>query len=312
MSSPSFPEFTLGQPVAFGRVTLVPLFPAPGAAPASALDYELASDAIAAGHLSVTEISEGGSVPNLQVENQGTRPVLFIDGEELQGAKQNRILNTTVLVAAHSKTTIPVSCVEQGRWRYSKRSFESAGLYASASLREKLRKSTTRALRAGLGAHSDQGEVWSEVQNKMALLQTSSPTMAMADAYSSIVPRLEEFTEKLKYVEGAIGLAIAVGSKVISLDAFDRPETARKVWNRLLRSVAFDAIATEGSATADAPQSVDVTAALSSLKSSPWHAVPTVGLGQELRAESPDGLTAAALTFNLALIHGSALSQQPG
>ena len=35
------------------------------------------------------------------------------NGEELVGAKQDRILNTTILVASHSTIVIPVSCVEQ-------------------------------------------------------------------------------------------------------------------------------------------------------------------------------------------------------
>ena len=59
---------------------------------------------------------KGGSVPDLLVENRGDVRVLFLEGEELIGAKQNRILNTSVLVAAHTKVKIPVSCVERGRW----------------------------------------------------------------------------------------------------------------------------------------------------------------------------------------------------
>jgi hypothetical protein len=63
-------------------------------------------------------VSEGGDVPTLRLTSAADRPVLLLDGEELIGAKQNRVLNTTVLVAAHSRLTIPVSCVEQGRWAY--------------------------------------------------------------------------------------------------------------------------------------------------------------------------------------------------
>jgi hypothetical protein len=57
-------------------------------------------------------------VPDLAVESKGNVRLLFIEGEELVGAKQNRILNTSVLIAAHTKPKIPVSCVEQGRCGY--------------------------------------------------------------------------------------------------------------------------------------------------------------------------------------------------
>ncbi len=72
------------------------------------LDAALATDA-----LSITEISEGGSVPELKVNNKSDHKILLLDGEELVGAKQNRVLNTTILIAPNSETNIPVSCVEQ-------------------------------------------------------------------------------------------------------------------------------------------------------------------------------------------------------
>lgn len=48
----------------------------------------------------MTEVSEAGSVPSLRVVNKGERAVFLLDSEELVGAKQNRILNTSVLIAA--------------------------------------------------------------------------------------------------------------------------------------------------------------------------------------------------------------------
>jgi hypothetical protein len=71
-------------------------------------------------------------VPTLRLTSAADRPVLLLDGEELIGAKQNRVLNTIVL-AAHSKLTIPVSCVEQGRGAYKSARFAAgdASLYAS-------------------------------------------------------------------------------------------------------------------------------------------------------------------------------------
>src|SRR5256885_7264429 len=63
--------------------------------------------------------------------------VLLYDGEELLGAKQNRILNVTVLVAAQSKTVIPVSCVEEGRWSARSSFFSSARHAAYPELRRR-------------------------------------------------------------------------------------------------------------------------------------------------------------------------------
>ena len=62
-------------------------------------------------------------MPELTVENRADLPVLIVDGEELVGAKQNRVANLTMLLPAEKTTIIPVSCVEAGRWSYSRRDF---------------------------------------------------------------------------------------------------------------------------------------------------------------------------------------------
>src|SRR5258707_383747 len=77
----------------------------------------------------------------LMVRNRSERLVLFLEGQELKGAKQNRILNSSVLIAAGNDARIPVSCVEQGRWHYRSRHFGSTGHYASPKLRTVLRSS---------------------------------------------------------------------------------------------------------------------------------------------------------------------------
>jgi hypothetical protein len=75
----------------------------------------------------VTEVTGEGRVPELAFENTSTEKILLVDGDELVGAKQNRILNLTILVGVGQKILIPVSCVEQGRWSYRTRDFRSAG-----------------------------------------------------------------------------------------------------------------------------------------------------------------------------------------
>ena len=105
-----------------------------------------------------------GSVPELVVENPLDEHVLLYDGEELIGAKQNRILNLTVLVAAGSRTPIPVSCVEAGRWHRRSASFAAASHTAGPEIR--MRKAValgTNALARG-GAQAD---VWDAIAEQV-------------------------------------------------------------------------------------------------------------------------------------------------
>ncbi len=78
-----------------------------------AVDYLTLDEALKTEGLTITETSESGNVPELLLENNGDTSVLLLDSEELVGAKQNRILNLTILVAAHSKLNIPVSCANR-------------------------------------------------------------------------------------------------------------------------------------------------------------------------------------------------------
>src|SRR5438309_494387 len=162
----TLPEVRVGDPIRHEALTVFPLF----SPPAETVEYLLSDEAIGAGSVTVEEVSEGGSVPHLLVNNTGDSRVLFLEGEELRGAKQNRVLNTSVLVAAHSKTPIPVSCVEQGRWRYRTKSFSSGGSHSSSKLRRHLKESVARSLKAGQGHTSDQGVVWAEVSRQMDAL----------------------------------------------------------------------------------------------------------------------------------------------
>jgi hypothetical protein len=192
----TIPQLRVGKPVCHERLTLYPLFSTESPPPAG---YLLSDEALAAGTAVVEEITEGGSVPHLAVNVTAPDPVLFLEGEELRGAKQNRVLNTSVLVPGKTKTVVPVSCVERGRWRYASKSFGSAGTHASPKLRKILKESAGRSAREGRGHGSDQGAVWAEVDRQMEVVGAASATAAMADTYESQRGKLDEYRTKLTY-----------------------------------------------------------------------------------------------------------------
>ena len=112
-----------GEAQTYKNIAILPLIaPADGA-----FQYRTLGEALATWDIAITEVSAAGSVPELMVVNRGNKPVLLIDGEELAGAKQNRVLNTSILIKEVSETKIPVSCTEQGRWSYASKAFSESG-----------------------------------------------------------------------------------------------------------------------------------------------------------------------------------------
>jgi len=299
----AFPEIRVGEPVRYESLAVFPLF----APSSSEVDYQLSHEALGTEAVTVKEVSEAGSVPDLLVENRGDVRVLFIEGEELVGAKQNRILNSSVLVAARSTTKIPVSCVEQGRWRFRTAHFASGGTHSPSMLRHCLKASVSRSVNAGGSHRSDQGAVWEEVARQQVALGAFSGTGAMSDTFEAHRKRLDEFREKIQYVEGASGVAVAVRGKVVAVDLFDKPSTCQKVWDRLMSGFMLDAIESEqAEREAEAP---DVERLLGDLGQLNWQQAPAVGEGEEYRAESPTGDHASALALGGVLLHGSVVCQ---
>ena len=273
--------------------------------------YDVLDDAITGGFVEITEVSDQGSVPELRVVNHGQKPTLIVDGEELVGAKQNRVVNLTILVAPQSELTIPVSCVEAGRWRARSRSFSAAPRTHYASGRAKRMAQVTLSMRASGRHYSDQAEVWSDIAHKSARLQSSSPTGAMEAIFVDHAAFLDSAVAALKPVDRQVGAAFMVGERVIGFDVFDVESTLRKLLPKLVRSVAVEALeARETSASVDAPvtrlqQSCEQFLAV--VAEAPATVSGAVGLGEDVRITG-HGLAGAALVANGHVVHLSALA----
>jgi hypothetical protein len=299
----AFPETRVGDPVRYDDLTVFPLF----TTTTSPLAYLMADEAMAAGLVVVEEVSEGGSVPVLKATNRAESPVLFLEGEELRGAKQNRILNTTILVAAHGRAAIPVSCVEAGRWQYRSRRFSSSGAHVHSRLRHALRASVSRSLRSGMGHRSDQHAVWQEVDRLQSSLGTSSPTHALADSFDAHRDRIVDLHAKVPYVPGASGAAVAIRGTLVSVDLFDQPATCEKAWRRILSGLALDALEARSDAKPDREE--DVTRDLETARTAHWEEVQAAGLGAEYRSTTGH-LLGTALVVDGVPVHLSLVAER--
>ena len=208
--------------------------------------YITLREAIARSSAVVTEVSEGGSVPELRVLNTGEARILVLDGEELRGAKQNRILNTSILIGARSSLLVPVSCTEQGRWSYASREFDESEVVADRQVRYAMKDSISVSLASGAGHRSDQGRVWREVGELHQRHGTVSPTAAMRDAYQSRKPDLDAVLAAFPLQEGQQGMLVLHGARVVGLDLVSRAPQYAELHDKLLRSYAFEALVRDG------------------------------------------------------------------
>jgi hypothetical protein len=287
------PEVRVGEPGVCGAVAVFPLFTGLPLFPvgSSPLQYLLASEALANGFLTVTEATEEGVVGRLFADNAGDQPVLFVDGEELKGAKQNRAVSESILIAAKSRTRIPVCCVQRRRWAYSTRQF-SSGSCCPPTLR--------RLLKKGSPASDSQTAVWREIRRKHEATGTRSEKENLSDALESHREAVESMRINLPYVEGASGMVVAIAGEVVSVDLFDKSAALATLWDRLVQGVAIDAL--EVGDTGCRADSSDILVRLYRTKGMGWRQVATVGLGEAFRAQDDDAL-ATALVVDGVPIH---------
>ena len=154
-------QVRVGDPQTSGSLTIYPLYPAAAAEDTAVKPepYLLLAEVLGQSGFTIGEVSESGSVNTVLITNMTGQPVLILDGEEISGAKQNRMVNATILVASGVETAVPVSCVEQGRWRYDSDTFERSETIGYSTLRRQKAEQVQFSLRRDQSFAADQGAI---------------------------------------------------------------------------------------------------------------------------------------------------------
>jgi len=291
-------------------LTLWPLVLKDAVAPPAGPAYIALGTALAKGMVQVDEIDEGGSVPHVRVSNAGDLALLFLFGEEIRGAKQNRVANASFLVPAKSKVVLNVSCVEAGRWnRAHGARFEHSEEVISTSLRRKMAGKVTHSLAANQSFDADQGEVWHEISERIQHSGTVSDTSAYADYRNSRSTDLDELTKAFRPLAGQVGFVACIGDEVAGLEAIGRPDVFEADFKALVRAYAIDAVdaalvknledGPNRGARFSAPEPF-----LEALARAPFTSGPSLGAGDDLRIAGP--LVAGCALAHEALVHVTA------
>ncbi len=291
-------QVTLGAAQQHLNLTLYPLLAAGPAQPG----YRLLDQALALGCARVTEVSEGGSVPELCLVNDGDLPLLLLDGEELIGAKQNRILNLSVLAPAHQTIIIPVSCVEAGRWHRQSAEFAGARRAHFAAGRARKAADVSDSLRRRGTRETNQGRVWADIQEKSRRFGIHSATSAAAALYAGQRERLDDFQRAFAPQPGQCGALFAIDGRLVGLDLFDSPTTLAAALPKLVESHALDAIDAAIAPGAAPTAAASPAAWLAAIAQAAIDRFPAVGEGEDWRLRGP-ALTGGALVKDDHLIH---------
>ena len=273
----------VGEPTERRGIVVAPLYPR--STPQS--KYTTLEDALALG-FAVTETSEQGSVPELRVVNPLDEAVLLYDGEELVGAKQDRILNVSVLVGAGASLTIPVSCVEAGRWHAQGERFGAARHLTSPEVRE--RKNRVLAAQPLARGYAQQ-EVWDAVADKAARLNAPSQTGAQGDVFRSRESELAGLRDAFPLHPGQSGALLAIGDRGLCLDYVSRPDAFQRLYPKLLEGYLLDALEWIDQPAAKPSR---IAAFLAALGDATVTRGPSAGLGEDIRLAG-------------AVVHGSGL-----
>lgn len=227
-----------GEAQTYKNITILPLIaPADGT-----FQYRTLGEALATWDIAITEVSAGGSVPDLMVVNRGNKCVLLIDGEELAGAKQNRVLNTSILIKEVSETKVPVSCTEQGRWSYASKAFSESGNVMAYKARSKKTRSVQCSLEACGAPVSDQGEVWHGIAELQAKAGGSSATSAMSDIYKAREADLHQCDEIFKSVPNQVGIFAIIDGRPAGVDMVSLTGAYAKLHPKLVRSYTLEGL----------------------------------------------------------------------
>jgi len=253
--------------------------------------------------VAIAEVSEAGVVSRIGIKNALASPVLLIDGEELVGAKQNRVVNTTILVAAQSDIVVPVSCTEHGRWRRSSAQFADSGLVLPPSVRRRKMASVSRSVRETRERSSDQIDVWEAISEFSERANSESPTGAMRDVFRGFESPIADAQAVFAPVEGQVGFVAMVGGRVLGLDCVSSADAYLHLSPKLIAGYTVEALV-HGDPEEDSADQRDVQWFLDELGSCQEEAFPGVSLGEEYRYQGP-GVIGTALAHDGQVVHAS-------
>lgn len=250
------------------------------------------------GDIGVGERPDGPAVEALVLTHHLPAPLLLLGGTLLVGGWQTRTLNTSVLAGTDAPLTVPVPCVEEGRWGGG--GDHRVGSRLAPALGARHRRAQHRWGPARLDGLPPErpGRRWSRVAASQDRLAAPSPTGSLEDAAEQVADRLADALLVLRPLPGQRGVVIGMAGRVVALQLFDRHDALLAWWDGLVAAAALDALGEAETATSSSAAR-RLARRLGGLQ---LHTAPGVGLAEEVAAAA-DGVVVEGTRLGDRLLH---------
>lgn len=294
----SLSGLVLGDLVQERNMAVVPLFPKVE----NSIIYLTLDEAIGEKLVTIKELTFGGIVSELKVVNKGSVPVLLLDGEELIGAMQNRVLNTTILLKEKSETVIPVSCVERGRWSHVSDVFSPSNSIMPSIMRRAKSRSVSVCLNDSARYYSDQKEIWDNVSTIERMAGVESSTGALKDVLDARKSDIDFYVDAFSCQPNQRGLLVFINGAIAGFDMLSFAPAYKVLHDKFVRSYAADAAI--GEKSENKPSIKEAKAFIVEALMSQEQHFESVGYGQDYRY-SGRNVAGSALVYADTVIHAA-------
>src|ERR1044071_2737309 len=196
-------------------------------------------------------VYETKDVNELAIKNLSNQDIYVQSGDIVRGGDQDRMISMDFIVPPHSgRMPIAAFCVESGRWNRSGN--EQAAVFSSSE-----NSVATKELKLAAKSENSQDAVWQNVslaQDKLSRSvggNVSSPISSSSLELSIENSKVKETSAAyinqlagiLRNKHDVIGYVFAINGKVNSADVYASRALFAKLWPKLLKATAVEAIA---------------------------------------------------------------------
>tara|TARA_B100002003_G_scaffold49580_1_gene44717 strand:- start:76 stop:1014 length:939 start_codon:yes stop_codon:yes gene_type:complete len=194
------------------------------------------SEAMAKNQVQISEVNKEGLLTKLSVSNKSSDNIIILNGELIIGTqiRQDRIVDSTVLIPGYATVLINTFCGEQYRWspRLSNKISTSESLYFSSGRANNAADINTKL--------SKQCRIWSEISEKISDFNVKSFTNSVDQIYKKKKVNVEEIVNFFKIPSEAVGVALGINHQLVNIDIFSNNCMLQIYLPKIIRSIALD------------------------------------------------------------------------